>query len=185
MTTTHQIKISMAILVVLGICLIAFLISSPFKEIEKESTEILSQRAAFAALETKTDNLEKFKLFAENNKLNLEKVENVFLESDMPVDFIDFLEKIARDCQVSFKVSSLTKQADKETWPALLVQLGSLSSFSNFLRFLEKLGSGNYLIEVQTLTVRRLSEAEAKAPQFEGWSVGDAQANFSFKVYTK
>ena len=185
MTTTHQIKISMAILVVLGICLIAFLISSPFKEIEKKSNEILSQKAVLMTLEAKTDNLEKFKLFAENNKLNLEKVENVFLESDMPVDFIDFLEKIARDCQVSFKVSSLTKQTDKEIWPAFLVQLSSLSSFSNFSRFLDKLGSNNYLIETQSLNVRRLTEVEVKSPQLAGWSVGDVQAEFSFKVYTK
>ncbi|PIW90140.1 MAG: hypothetical protein COZ92_01470, partial [Candidatus Nealsonbacteria bacterium CG_4_8_14_3_um_filter_40_11] len=102
----------------------------------------------------------------------LEKVENVFLESDMPVDFIDFLEKIARDCQVSFKVSSLTKQTDKEIWPAFLVQLSSLSSFSNFSRFLDKLGSNNYLIETQSLNVRRLTEVEVKSPQLAGWSVG-------------
>ena len=185
MIIAHQIKISIAASLVLSVCFIALLIYPLLKEIEKESTEILSQRAAFAALETKTDNLEKFKLFAEKNKLDLENVEAMFLDPEMLVDFINFLEKVARDCQVSFKVSSLTKQTDKEIWPAFLVQLSSLSSFSNFSRFLDKLGSNNYLIETQSLNVRRLTEVEVKSPQLAGWSVGDVQAEFSFKVYTK
>jgi len=175
MTTSSRIKISIIALIALSICFVIFLIYPLFQEIEKNSKAILTQKASLEALETETENLEEFKLFAERNKENLEKIEEVLLDSELPVDFINFLEKVAGESQISLKVSYLAQQVNGGTWPALLVQSSCSGSFSNFLRFLEKLESSNYLIEIQTLNVTKLT----------GTGESDIQANFSLKVFTK
>jgi len=49
---------------------------------------------------------------------------------------------------------------------------------------LEKLKSSFYLIEIQNLTISRLSETELKSKEFEEFSLGDVKATLSIKVYT-
>ena len=175
MTISNTIKISIIALLILSICFVVFLIYPLFQEIEKNSKAILTQKAALKTLETETENLEKFKLFTEEYKENLEKIEEILLDPELPVDFINFLEKIAGESQISLKVSYLTQKTDEGTWPAFLVQSNCSGFFSNLLRFLEKLESNDYLIEIQTLNVTKLTETEES----------DVRANFSLKVFTK
>ncbi len=175
MTTSNKIKISIITLLILSICFVVFLIYPLFQEIEKNSKAILTQKSALKTLETETKNLEKFKPFAERNKENLEKIEEMLLDPELPVDFINFLEKIAGESQISLKVSYLTQKTNEGTWPAFLVQSNCSGLFSNFLRFLEKLESSDYLIEIQTLNVTKLTETEE----------GNVRVNLSLKVFTK
>ena len=186
MAITNKIKISAVIFIVLSISFIVFLIWPLFREIKKSSANILSQKAGLTTLETKTKNLEEFKSYSQEIKPNLEKIDTIFIDPEVPVEFIRFLEKTARDCQASLKISpAFPTQIEKEPWPALLFQVTTTSPFPNFLKFLEKLESSIYLIEIQSLNISRLTETELKSPELEKFSLGDIRARVSLKAFTK
>lgn len=186
MAITNKIKISIVIFVVLSISFIVFLIYSLLKEIKESSENILSQKAALASLETKIKNLEEFKSYSEEIKPNLEKIDAIFVDPEVPVDFIRFLEKTSRDCQITLKISlALPTQITEDPWPALIFQLTTTSPFPNFLKFLEKLESSIYLIEIQSLNINQLTEIDLRMPEFEKFSPGDIRARLSIKVFTR
>lgn len=175
MTTPNKIKISAIILTALVICFVVFLIWPLFKEIKENSEKIISQKVALATLEIENENLKEFKSYSEKTKVNLEKLDTLFVDPELPVDFINFLEKIARDCQLSIKITPLAGRLIGEPWPTLRFQISSTSTFPNLLRFLEKLESSIYLIEIQDLNINQLAKAE----------LGDVQTTLSLKVFTK
>ena len=186
MAITNKIKIAIVIFLILTIIFVVFSIWPLLREIKESSENILSQKAALVTLEAKTKNLEEFKSNYQEIKPNLEKIDALFIDPEVPVDFIRFLEKTSRESQADLKISpAFPTQITKEPWPSLLFQLTTTSSFPNFLKFLEKLESSIYLIEIQSLNISRLTETELKAPEFEKFSLGDVRARVSLKVFTK
>ena len=186
MTLKNKINLSIAILLTLIIFLIVFGIWPLFSEIKKKAEEIVSQKQSLVSLENKAENLTKFKIYYQERKSDLEKTEHLFIDPEVPVEFIRFLEKTSRDCQTSIKISpALSTKTPKDPWPSLTFQITSASSFPNFLKFLEKLESSNYLIEIQNLNISRLSEMELKSKEFEQFSLGDVRTTLSLKVYTR
>ena len=126
-------------------------------------------------LQLKIENLENFKSLYEKYRPSLEKVDNLFVDSEVPVEFIAFLEKTAEETQVEIGISSISlgKNAD-DLWSFNAFQITSNSSFPNFLKFLEKLETSPYLIRIQNLNIYRLAEEEI-----------NTKAIFSIKAYTQ
>ena len=186
MTLRKKINLSLIIFTLLFIFSIIFLISPLYKDIKNNSQELISKKQEMAVLEAKIKNIEEFKKNYREINPNLEKIATLFVESAVPIEFIDFLEKTSRDCQTSIKISpSLVVKIPKDPWPSIAFQITSVGSFPNFLKFLEKLESSKYLIEIQNLNISRLTEAELKLKEFEKFSLGDVKTIFSLKVYTK
>jgi len=182
MSLKIKINLSIIILIVLAILFSIFLISPTFLEIKKSSRNLLFQKEKIISLEAKAENLNKFRTYYQEIKPNLEKIDKLFTDPEAPVDFIGFLEKTSKDCQITIDISpALPMKMEQDLWPSLIFQITSTSSFPNFLKFLEKLESSNYLIEIQNLNIRRLDKTELK----DKFSLGDVKANLSIKVYTK
>lgn len=186
MTIKKKITISIAFFLVLSILLIAFVIYPLFLEIKKNSQDFLSQEQKLAALEEKVENLEKFKIIFPEISPGLEKIDNLFIDPKVPVDFIRFLEKTSQDSELSLKILlGLPVEIEEDLWPSIVFQLSLAGSLPNLSQFLEKLESTFYLIEIQNLIITRLSETELKSKEFEIYSLGDVRAILSIKVYTK
>lgn len=186
MNFKSKINLPLFIFIILNICLILFLIYPLFKEIKSKATELLSQKQSLTLLEARAENFEKFRINYQEIKSDLEKIDGLFINPEMPVDFIRFLEKTSRDSQITIKISpGLPTKIAKDPWPSLIFQITSVSSFPNFLKFLEKLEFSNYLIEIQNLNIARLTETELKSKEFETFSLGDVKAILTLKVYTK
>ena len=60
-----------------------------------------------------------------------------------------------------------------------------IGSSSDFLKFLEKIETGPYLIKIQNLNIRRLTEKELKSKGFSQFALGDVKASLSIQVYAK
>lgn len=186
MSLKNKINLSITILFISIILLFVFLIYPIFLEIKKISQDFLSQKEKLVSLERKSENFQKFQSYYLEIKPNLEKIDQLFIDPKVPIDFIGFLEKTARDYQIPITISpGLPTKIEEDPWPSLNFQITSLSSFPDFLKFLEKLESSNYLIEIQNLNIARLTETELKTKGFEKFSLGDARAILSIKVYTK
>ena len=173
--------LSISILLCLG--LIVFVILPLSQEIRDTSENLLIQKQALSSLENRTENLKEFKIIYQKIQTDIEKIENLFVDEKMPVEFIDFLEKKADDCYISMDVSlSSLKKNKEESWSFLVFQIDSIGSLSGISRFLEKMETSPYLIEVQNFKLRKLSEAETRAEEIDP---DDFRANFSIKVPVK
>lgn len=185
MTTDKKIYISSAILILLIILFIIFLICPIFEEIKKNSKDLISQNENLASLEVKVVNLKKFETIYQNLKPNLEKIDNLFIDPEVPVEFISFLEKTSRECDLTLSLSlSSQKKIAEETWSSLNFQTNLTGSFLDFSKFLEKLESSPYLIEIKDITINKLKETEIKKESKES-SFSNTEAALLIKVYTK
>jgi len=192
MDTKKKNNITIAIFLGSTILLIGFVISPLFQGIKNDSKELVSQKQKIISLETKIENLGKFQTLWQGIESDFQETEKLFIDSEAPVEFISFLEAIAKDCQMAIKISSAPSSGtEKDPWPSLFFQISSATSFPKFLKFLEKLETSPYLIEIPSLNVRELTEAELKSTPHqglvggEGYSLGDVAAALSLKVYAR
>lgn len=185
MSRKRKIQILLVFFFGITILLVIFLIYPLFSGIKKISQDFLSQKEELLTLEKKVENLEKFKIIFPEISGDLEKIDNLFVDREVPVDFIRFLEKTSRDSQVSLKISAGgALKIEKDPWPSISFQLFLAGPFPSLSQFLEKLESSIYLIEIQNLNISRLSETELKSKEFEKFSLGDVKATLSIKVFT-
>ncbi len=184
MTPKSKNNLSLLIFIILAICLIVFLIYPLFIKIRESSKEIFSQKSALISLENKIKDLRKFQTRWQEIKPNLEKIDKLFINPKVPVEFINFLETTAENYEIPVKISLVpSKKIEGDLWPSISFQISSTTSFSKISRFLDKLESSPYLIEIQNLNVRKLTGKELK-PE-EETSLGSVEVNFLIKVYTK
>ena len=179
----NKINLSIIIFLLLAILLVVFVIYPLFKEIKSNSEELVSQKKELATLEAKIDYLEKFKILYKNLEEILEKIENLFVNPEIPIEFISFLEKKAEDCQMTIQIapSIYKEEIEKDHWAYLSLQISTVSSFPNFLKFLEKLESSIYLIEIQNLNINKSTKTELEGLP----SIDNVQSDFFLKVFTK
>jgi len=192
MTIKNKINLSLAVFIILSLSLILFLICPLFQGIKNDSKELISQKQKIISLEKKIENLGKFQIIWQGIEPDFQKIEKLFIDPEVPVEFISALEAIAKDCQMTIKISSFpSSRTEKDPWSSLFFQISSATSFSKFLKFLEKLETSPDLIEISSLNIRRLTEAEFKSTSHqglvggEGNNLGDVAATLSLKVYTK
>lgn len=179
MVTTRKINLSTGIFIVFIIFFIVFLIYPLFRDIKNNSKELISQKENLEILQFKIENLENFKSSYKEFKPNLEKIDNLFVDPKMPVDFINFLEENAVEHQAEIKISpASSRNYGKDFWPSISFRANITSSFPNFLRFLQKLEIGPYLVDIQNISINKL-------PAGEDYLAGNVSASLFFRVFTE
>lgn len=146
-------------------------------KIKNDSYRIFSEKEKIASLKWEKGNLERLKESYKSHRSDLDKIETLLVKGDIPVEFIDFLEKTAAESGIQINISSLTKRMEKDDpWQNLFFKATANGSFVDFLKFLEKLGNSPYLIEILDLNIKKASEIKT--------STGII-ADFSIKVFAK
>jgi len=153
-----------------------FAVCPLFKEIKKNSENFISTKKELASLDLQSKNLGEFEKIYQENLQNIEKIDNLFVNPEVPVDFISFLEKTSQDSNIPIKISLLTSKGEKGAWPSFQFQILSTGSFNNFSKFLEKIEKASYLIDIKSLNIGRSAEEI---------SAGDIKATLLLKVYSK
>jgi len=186
MIHSKKIYISLIIFVLLNAAIIVFLIFPIFRSINKDAQGFLSWRDELISTEAKIENLRNFSEVYKNYQQNLDKLGNVFVNKDVPIEFINFLGITAQNHQLIIKVSSVTSEESKNNpWQILNFQISIYGSFPNFLKFLGKLENSPYLAEVQNLNIKNLGGVKSDIEGFENLSANDINVTFVLKVATK
>lgn len=179
MAIKKKIYLTLIIFSLLIILIIVFVVFPLFRGIKNNSKELIVQKEKFVALEAKITNLEKFKVLYAELQHFLKEIDNLFVDSRVPVEFIGFLEKTSEKSQLKIEILPTSdKEIEKDFWPYLAFQITSTGSFPNFLKFLEKLENSPYLVEVQNVSIGKLTGDE-------GVISDNVRANFSVKVFVK
>jgi len=179
MSILRKINLLIVIFFLLIVFLIVFLIYPLLTEIKNNSQAMVSQKKSLTIFQAKIENLEDFRNFYKDFEKDLQKINNLFIDPKMPIEFIGFLEKTADEHQLIIKISSTSPQkTGKDIWPSLVFQINSVSSSPNLFRFIEKIENSAYLIEIQNLNVNRITSND---PLLNG----DVNSNLFIKVYTQ
>ena len=183
----QKIYLSIGFFIVFFAAFVIFLILPVFNDIIKNSEELMLQKRELALQGERAKNFEQFNQFYNKNKEGLEKAGNLLINFDVPIDFINFLEKVSAESSIIIKISSASsKPAGKELWATLSYQISATGSFQNFLKFLSKIESSPYLIEVQGLNITKPGKQQQVIIGEAGTiSAEDISAQFAIKVFAK
>jgi Tfp pilus assembly protein PilO len=174
MRTKEKINFLIALVILLVVLTVAFVVFPLLNGIKNNSQKLVSQKNNLAVLESKVANLEKFKIIYEELKEILGKINNLFVDPGVPVEFISFLEERAKESQLETKISpTVLKETKEDPWSFLAFQVNSTGDFPNILSFLKKIENSSYLIEVRNLNISKVESSD------------NVNAIFSIKVYTK
>jgi hypothetical protein len=151
------------VLFVAAILLFGAFVTVPLlQSIKRDSKNLEAQYLkVFKASLAETDAAE-FLRISKIQAQDFEKVNNLFVDAETPVDFIKFLEEIAATSNLEVKITPGTPKKEKEAlWPVMEFELASSGRYSEFMRFLEKLENGPYLVRVKnTLLTRERTSLE-------------------------
>jgi len=179
MAIKKKIYLTLIIFSLLIILMVVFIIFPLLGQIKNNAKELIVQKEKFVALEAKITNLEKFKVLYVELQHFLKQIDNLFVDARVPVEFISFLEETSEKSQLKIEIlPGSDKEMEKDFWPYLTFQITSTGSFPNFLKFLEKLENSLYLLEVQNVSIGKLTGDKDVVSD-------DVRANFSVKVFVK
>ena len=193
--------LSIAVFGIISTLFAVFVVFPLFKEIKAISQNLFLKKNKIVYLSEERENLQKIENLYKTYQSDLERIENLFVDPEVPIEFIGFLEKTAVSSQIKLEISSMTRAAARggdeqssattkktekeEPWQSLSVQLLVTGSFSNFSKFLHKLENGPYLIEVVDLNTRRLAEKDIQVKELENIPGADTTNVLSIKVFAK
>lgn len=187
MSPSKKISLTVVIFLAIVIILIVFGILPLLKKIKNNSEELTIQELNLASVRKEIKNYKEISVSYKDYQQDLDKINNLLVDSKNLLDFITFLEKNAADCQLEIDKSLLPqgtpKAGEEKYWQAIFLRITNRGSFPNFLKFLDKLENGTYLIEIMDLNVKRLGEES-----FGGkskLSPDDVEVSFSLKAYSR
>ena len=164
---------------VIIIFMVVFLVYVPLKEVQDYSNAIFLNKNRDIFLSLQDTQLHNFKNEHANYKPNLDKIDLLFIDPSNPVNFIEFLENIASEYNLSADVaiasSNVKKEQNSDDLPAIMFSVYVKGDFSNIIKFSEKLETGPYLVEIQNLKINRPEQKTEKVNN-------DKQVEFSLLI---
>ena len=169
------------------IILVVFLIFPLLKSIRENSEKLVDSKKELAFLRSRSVNFEETKKSYDDYRKELEKVKSIFIDPNIPIDLIKFWEKIAEESNILIDISPASLKLSKagDCWDSISFQMTSAGSFSNIMKFVQRIEASPYLIEIKTLNIKRLGIGDIGSEKYKGLSLNDVRAVLMLKVYTK
>jgi hypothetical protein len=187
----NKIYITPLFFALISVLLILFIIWPTYSDIKIGSNQIIVQKGQEIFIEDQNNDLQNFKKNYKSYQPNLEKIDNLFVDSKDPVEFIKFLETTLNgsvdNSSISLSQQTTTTSASKtktKTKPASFIsfKISCAGSFKSILNLIEKLENGPYLIEAQNLSIKQIVENNSSGSSKPS---GLVEAEILIKVYTE
>lgn len=159
-------KIYLYLAIFLGTSLIFLFLIIPYflKKIQGKSGELVSFEKESVSLQKEIENLRQLEGIYRDYQQELVKIKEMLIDSEVPVEFINFLEENAQISRQEIEISLFPQKKTKdEPWPTLSFQVSTSGSPSGFLKFLEKLENSPYLIEILNLNIQKLADSDVES----------------------
>ena len=184
MLINKNIYITLSIFFLVAVFLFLFFIYLPFKDIQQKSQELISKKTDTLVLKDEFKAVKDFKENYDAYKPELEKIDNLFIDSQNPVEFIKYLEDSASDFGIDLNIST-PSFSKEEGVPFANFQLASFGDFSKILVFIRSLEAGTYLIKIQNLDIEGYSDKKSSEKQVSAEQSKKASVDFLIKVFAK
>ena len=170
----------------IALLLIILLVWPLVRDIKKSSDDLLVIRQTISSLGASIEDLEQFKTTYKRLNDDLAKARALFVNRDMPVDFIEFLEGAADDSQLAIAISPASvREVKGDIWPSMNFKLSLSGSATSCFKFLEKLETSPFLLDIQNFSITKTEQEEAQSNSQEGLPPGEVRADFLIKTYVQ
>jgi hypothetical protein len=105
--------LSIAVFGIVSTLFAVFVILPLFKEIKAISQNLFLKKNKIVYLSEERENLQKIENLYKTYQSDLGRIENLFVDPEVPIEFIGFLEKTAVSSQIKLEISSMTRAAAK------------------------------------------------------------------------
>ena len=173
MTPKQKIFIASSIFVVSLLLFFAFLVLPLVRQVRSDSTKVLAARSQLARVSLYEEQIQKFEGISQSQKEHVDSIDNLFLDTETPIAFLEFLERRAESSRVSLKITpveSLRKEED--VWDSIDFELAGRGLYPNVLSFVKQVENGPYLFEFKNVIVQRVA-------------TGEVDFSLLLKVYTR
>jgi hypothetical protein len=141
--------------------ILIFLSISALKKIEDVSKKILEKKKEDLSLNQRIKNVKEFEEIQKEREKEFSEIESILFNKDLPLPFVTFLEKIAKQKQVSIEISTqeiLSKE--KNIFPFLYFRVKFFGAPTSVFVFLEKIEKSQFLIQIERLRISKVKETE-------------------------
>ncbi len=163
MKTQNKTYLIAAFFLLTSLLLIIFLIYPTIDGIKSGSDQILKNKGRAVVIDAENKDFYDFQKKYKSYQPAFEKIDQLFVDPQNPIDFIRFLEKISSESGITFDIN-LAPLASNETvndLPVAIFQVSAKGSFPNMLQFIKKLESSPYFIRIDNLTIKSDQENSA------------------------
>lgn len=188
MSNNNKVYFAIAGIVIITFALLIFIIKPLFSSLKESSGQLFLTMKELTLLESKIQQSSVLEKEIQSLKPDFDRIKALFVDLEMPIGFIQFLEETAESSGVQINISLLPQQEkiqEQPPFPFLKFQLLVLGNSKNCLQFLEKLENAPYLIEIESLSSRRITEEQLRTEKYQGFSEGDTEFNLLIKAFTK
>ncbi len=120
-------------------------------------SEVQRVESRVATLQSRADNIIKFEKEQDILDERIKKIESMFINLKVPIDFIAFLEEKGEN--LLFEISPrLVMKEEGDSWDSLRIQISLKGDYFTFMRFLEEIENSPFLVEVLNITINREEE---------------------------
>ncbi len=173
MTPKQKIFIASGIFAVSLLLFFAFLLLPLVRGVRSDSAKVLAARSQLAKVSLYEEQIQKFEGISQSQKENVDSIHNLFLDTETPIAFLEFLEKRAENSRVSLKITPVESQRKEEdVWDSIDFELAGRGLYPNVLSFVRQVENGPYLFEFKNGTLQRLA-------------TGEVDFSLLLKVYTR
>ena len=181
MLTKQRIYLILIVWTIVFGVLIRFGLLPFFEAIKKNSEELTFQRGALQFFENRIKDFENYQKNYSLYEPIFKKINSSFVDPEVPIEFIKFLEKEAGKSGLSIRISPLTfASAGSDPGIPVGFQVSLEGSFSNCLRFVGRLEQSSFLVEIPRLNVQRIGKKTA-----EGLEIINISFLLDVKVFSK
>ncbi len=153
--------------------LLSLVIFPLIEETKEASEEFVSIKGNIAALETKIKNSAILKELYLSNQQNFAEIDSLFIDSKVPINFVNFLKEAAESSGLSINISSPSfREAKDGSQNFLSFHISLIGSSLDITRFLAKLENAPYPAEIQNLKMQKSAK-------------NNTESNFLIRVFSK
>ena len=171
------------ILGLIDIGLIVFIIFFPAKIVIKDINELSSLRKTLFSLEEQEDNFDNLNKSYRINLETIKGIDNVFINSEEPVDLLTFIEDLSEELELSTKITPTVPQESKsDIWPSMIFRLSCKGGPEKLIAFLEKLENSRYLMEMTDINLKK---AKVLSTPGQEENSDQIEAEFTLRAYAR
>lgn len=137
-----------------------FVLGFLWGQIQHNIQALNSVRKEHVKNEAQREALEEFKKIERAAGLNFKQIDQLFINKDVPYDFVLFLENLAKGNELSMELSGGgSGGSKKDPWDELTFQVTLEGQIPDALQFIAQLEKSPYLIDIQNIQISAISKS--------------------------
>lgn len=163
-----------------------FCIMPVVSKIRQTAIKIGEQNDKISSLDRSVEEIKEYRIYYRQHQDDFAKLDGIFINAEMPLQFINFLDAAAQDCQVAIKMEPAQKILVKgDEWPSINFQISLEGTFPRVIQFIEKIEASPFLAEVKSAGVSAKTAVQPEGSEDISLFAPIVSANILLKAYSR